>query len=135
MSAASSVQLPHDASSTYVVMPTKGLATFEHPLALVARHGLVEETLLGTRVVQVVVDDLVAEQRACNRAALEPRDRVAQRAREPLDVGLVRVPNERRPELELLLDAVEARGEQRREREIGIRVGAWDARLRTQRLA
>src|SRR5438270_11727617 len=75
MSAASSVQWPHEASSTYVVIPTSGLATFEHPLPLVARHGLVEEALLGTGVVEVVVDNLVAEQAPRDGAAFEARDR------------------------------------------------------------
>src|SRR5947209_2929788 len=135
MSAASSVQLPQDASSTYVVMPTSGLATLEHPLPLVTRHDLVEETLLGACVVQIVIDHLVAEQRARDRTALEPGDRLAQRVREALDIGLVGIPLERRPEFELLLDAVKAGGEQRSEREIWVRVGAGDARLRTQRLA
>src|SRR5260370_29737221 len=135
MSAASSVQLPHDASSTYVVMPIKGLATLEHPLPLVTRHDFVEQPLLGARVVQVVVDHLVAEQRARERTALEPRDRVAQRMREALDIGFVGVPHEGGAELELLLDAVETRGEQRREREVRIRVGTGNPRLRAQRLA
>src|SRR5580765_3743367 len=62
MSAASSDHAPHFAGSTYVVMPTTGLATLEHPLPLVTRDHLVEQLLLGARVVQVVVDDLVAEQ-------------------------------------------------------------------------
>src|SRR5258705_11741684 len=89
-------------------MPTTGLATLEHPLPLVLRHHLVEQTLLCARVVQVMVDHLVAEQRSSDRPALEPRDRLAHRRREALDVGLVRVPLERRPELEALLDPVEA---------------------------
>src|SRR5579864_5672352 len=126
MSAASSSQCPHDAGSTYVVTPTRGLATLEHPLPLVARDRLVEEPLLRPRVVQVMLDDLVAEQRARDRPALEPLDRVAQRVREALDIGLIRVPLERRSELEALLDAVEPRREQRGEREIRVRVGAGD---------
>src|SRR5512146_1328250 len=114
MSAASRLQWPHCASSTYVVIPMTGLATFEHPLPLVARHRLVEELLLRARVVQVVVDDVVAEEPARDRAVLEPVDRVAQCVREALDVGLIRVPLEGGPELEPLLDPVEAGGEQRR---------------------
>src|SRR3954453_18487709 len=116
-------------------MPTTGLATLEHPLPLVLRYDLVEQTLLGARVVQVVVDHLVAEQRTCHSPALEPRDRLAHRRRKALDIGLVRVPLEGRPQLELLLDPVEARCKQRAEREIRIRVGARDARLCAQRLA
>src|SRR5689334_24563973 len=103
MSAAGSVQCPHDACSTDVVMPMTGLATLEHPAALVIGHGLVEEPLLRPSVVQVVIDDLVAEDLPRGAAALEPVGRVAQRVREALDVGLVRVPLECRPELELIL--------------------------------
>src|SRR3989440_5134479 len=106
MSAASRFQYPQRASVTYVVIPTTGLATLEHPLPLVARHGLVEQLLLGARVVEVMVDDLVAEQRARDRALLEARDRLAQRVRETLRVGDVRVALERRAELELVLDPV-----------------------------
>src|SRR5207302_2067664 len=60
---------------------------------------------------------------------------VAQRVREALDVGLVRVALERGAELELLLDSVQPRAEQRGEREIRIRVSPGNARLRTQRRA
>src|SRR2546421_11167062 len=74
-------------------------ATLEHPLPLVARHRLVEQLLLGACVVQVMVDDLVAEHRARNRALLEACDRLAQRMWETFRVGGVRIPLERRPEL------------------------------------
>src|SRR5947208_11947041 len=135
MSAAGSCQAPHAASSTYVVMPTTGieslLATLEHPLALVVGHDGVEQLLLGARVVHVMVDHLVAEQRARDPPAFEPIDRLAHRMREPLDVGLVRVALERGPELELLLDSVAPGGEQRREREVRIRVGSGDSCLGT----
>src|SRR5689334_23788722 len=50
ISAASSCQLPHDAGSTYVVIPTTGLATFEHPLPLVGRDHAVEELLLRAQI-------------------------------------------------------------------------------------
>src|SRR3954471_12538199 len=120
MSAASRFQWPHDAGSMYVVMPTRGLATLEHPLALIGRHDRVEEPLLGASVVQVVIDDLVAEQMARERPVLEPVDRVAERMREALDVGLVRVALERGPELEARLDPVEPRGEQRGECEVRV---------------
>ena len=95
----------------------------------------VEQLLLGARVVEVVVDHLVAERRARHRAALERRDRLAQRVREAVGVGLVGVALERRRQLELLLDPVQAGRDDRREREIGIRVGAGDPRLRPQRRA
>src|SRR5919202_2373144 len=104
MSATGARQCDQLASSTYVVMPISGLATLEHPLPLVARHDLVEEPLLRARVVQVVVDHLVAEGGPRDRAGLERRDRLAQRARESLRVRDVRVPLERRRKLELLLD-------------------------------
>src|SRR5579863_5245132 len=105
MSAASRFQYPQRASVTYVVMPTIGLATLEHPLPLVARHRLVEQLLLGARVVQIVIDHLVAEELPRDRALFEARDRLPQRMWETLGVGDVRVALERRPELELLLDA------------------------------
>src|SRR5207248_9491469 len=98
MSAASRFQYPQRASVTYVVIPTTGLATLEHPLPLVARHRLVEQLLLGACVVQVMVDDLVAEHRARDRALLEACDRLAQRMWETFRVGGVRIPLERRPE-------------------------------------
>src|SRR5258708_18729192 len=101
-------------------MPTTGLATLEHPLPLVLRYDLVEQALLGARVVQVVVDHLVAEQRSRNGPAFQARDRLAHRRRKALDVGLIGIALERRPELEPLLDPVETRGEQRAAREIGI---------------
>src|SRR5436305_15098864 len=99
MSAASRFQYPQRASVTYVVMPTTGLATLEHPLALVARDHLVEQLLLGARVVQVVVDDLVAKKLPRDGAVLELGDRVAQRMWEALRVRLVRVAGDRRREL------------------------------------
>src|SRR3954447_6557078 len=112
MSAASSCHGPHSAGSTYVVRPTMGLATLEHPLALVVRHDLVEECLFCARVREVVVDDLVAEEPPRDAALLEPLDRLAQRVREPLRVGLVRIALERRRQLELLLDPVQPRPEE-----------------------
>src|SRR3954451_11572842 len=119
MSAASMSHAPHFAGSTYVVIPTRGLATLEHPLALVARHDLVEQLLLCARVVEVVVDDLVTEQLPRDGATLELADRVAQRVRETLRIGFVCIALERRLELELLPNAVEPRGEQRRKARYG----------------
>src|SRR5262249_37509811 len=121
------------AGSTYVVIPISGLATFEHALALVAGHGLVEELLLGARVVEVVVNHLVAEQAAGEGAGLEPGNRLAQRVREPLHIRLVRVAFKGRFELELLLDPVQPGGEERGEREVRVRVGARNPGLRPHR--
>src|ERR1043166_8170074 len=86
-------------------------ATLEHPLALVARDDLVEEALLGARVVEVVVDDLVAEKPARDLATLELPGRVAERVREAGHVRRVGVPLEGRPELEPFLDPVQPRRE------------------------
>ena len=72
---------PNDASSTYAVIPMSGLAALEEPLPLVARDDLVKEPLLGTRVVQVVVDDLVAECLARHGTRLERLDCLPERRR------------------------------------------------------
>src|SRR5262249_2846713 len=77
--------------------------------------------------------DLVPEQLAGDVAALQPRDRLAQRVREALGVRLVRVALERRRERELVLDAVQAGGDQRGEGEGGGGVAAGDGRFRAQR--
>src|SRR3954464_14498196 len=119
-------------------MPTRGRApsaTLEQPLALVAGDDLVEQPLLRARVVEVVVDDVVAERAPRERSLLERRDRLAQRRREPLRVRLVGVALERRRRLEPLLDPVDPGGEQRREREVRVDVAARDARLDAQRRA
>ena len=50
------------------------LSALVEPLPLVAGDGLVEEALLRARVVQVVVDDVVAERGARHRALLERGD-------------------------------------------------------------
>src|SRR5438067_7581065 len=130
--AASARQCPHTASSTYVVIPTTGLATLEHPLPLVAGHDLVEEPLLGPRVVQVVVDDLVAQSGPGHRTRLQRRDRLAQRPWEPLRVRHVRVPLQRRRQRQLPLDPVQPGRDQRRERQIRIDVAARDPRIDPQ---
>src|ERR1700675_3637629 len=120
-------------------MPTTGVeglsATLVHPLALVVRHDGVEQPLLRTRVVQVMVDYLITQERPCDRPAFKTVDRLAHRVREALDIGLVRIALERRPELELLLDPMQAGGEERRESEVRVRVGSGNARLGTQRRA
>ena len=87
--------------SAYAVIPITGrLATLEEPLPLVPGHDAVEQVLLGARVVEVVVDHLVAE---APRAIepLERRDRLAQGVREAVGVGFVGVALERRRQLEL----------------------------------
>src|SRR6187402_2462431 len=71
----------------------------------------IEEPLLGTRVVEVVVDDLVAEGLAGDRAALERVDRVPHRAREPVGARLVGVSLERGREAQPPFDPVDARGD------------------------
>ena len=58
------------------MIPISGLATLEQPLSFVTRHDLVEQTLFGARVVQVVVDDVVAQRRTGDRPALERLDRL-----------------------------------------------------------
>ena len=44
-----------------MVIPTTGLPTFEEPFSFPAGDDLVEQPLLGSPVVQVVVDHLVTE--------------------------------------------------------------------------
>src|SRR5579862_1163738 len=110
-------------------MPTSGLATFEEPLALPRGDDAVEQALLRAAVVQIVIDDVVAERRTRDRTGLERRDRVAERGRETFGVRLVRVPLERRRQLQSLLDPVQAGGDQGREREIRVDVAAGDTRL------
>src|SRR4051812_27798538 len=117
-------------------MPTTGRsATLEEALPLPAGDDLVEDALLGAPVVEVVLDDIVTEASARDRARVERGDRLAQRRREALRVRLVRVPLDRRRRLEPLLDPVEAGGDQRREREVRVHVAAGNARLDPPRLA
>src|SRR3954469_2559776 len=97
---------PHFAGVRYVVIPTMGLPTFEEPLALPVGDDGVEELLLDARVVQVVVDDLVSESGARNGTFFQRRGRLAQRRREALRVGLVRVSLDGGRQLEAALDPV-----------------------------
>src|ERR1700761_6968763 len=110
-------------------MPIRGLATLVQTLALPAGDRLVEEPLLGAAVVQIVVDDLVAERAAGERAFLQGADRVAQGRGGPRGIGLVAVPLERGRQLELVFETCEPGGEQRREGEVGIDVAARDPGL------
>src|SRR5262245_33237606 len=131
-SAASSSQAPNVAGVRYVVMPTTGLATLVQPLALPARHDPIEDCLLRAGVVQIVIDDVVAERGASHCPALQSGDRLPQRRREPIGRRLVRVPLERRRKLQRLLDPMKPGGEHRREREIGVHVAPGDPRLDPQ---
>src|ERR671918_449693 len=103
MSAAGSSQTPQRTpASAYDVIPMRGLATFEHPLALVAGDDLVE--------------------------------RLPQRVGEALGVRLVGVAFEGGRQLQLVLDPVEAGGEQGREGQVRVDVASGDARLRSELL-
>src|SRR5207248_7146504 len=105
------------------------LATFKKPFALVARHHLVEQPLFGACVVEVVVNDLVPECRARHRSGLEGLDRFAQRRWETSGIRFVRIPFERRRQLEVVLDPVKTGGDQRGKCEIWSDVAPWDPRL------
>jgi hypothetical protein len=76
-----------------------------------------------------VVDDSVAERGAGHGAGFERGDRLAQRRREAIGIGLVGIAVERRRRLELVLDPMEPCGDHGGEREIRIDVSARDPRL------
>jgi hypothetical protein len=65
-------------------MPTTGLSTLEEPLALVAGDDTVKECLLGAGVIQIVVDDVVAESAPGDNARMRC-PRVAEATRGLLD--------------------------------------------------
>src|SRR5262245_14659008 len=88
---------------------------FEATVELPVGDGGLEGALLEARRVQVVVDDLVAERLARERRRLQAADRLVQAGRDARQVGVVRVARERRPELQPAVDAVETRGDGRRE--------------------
>src|SRR6478752_8539787 len=110
-------------------MPMTGLATLEQTLPLVGRHDLVEEALLGARVIQIVVDDIVAQSRPRHRSSLELSDCLAQRRWEALRIRFVGVPFQSGRKLEPLLNPVQAGRDQSRESEVRIDVTARNARL------
>src|SRR2546430_14764129 len=110
-------------------------APLEEAFALVVRHHLVEERLLRARVVEVVVDDVVAEGRPGRPPLLEACDRIAQRVRKTLHVRLVGIALELRRQSELLFDALQAGCKKGREAQVRVGVGARDARLGAQVLA
>ena len=68
-------------------MPTRGLATLVQPLPLPVRHNAIEQLLLGAGVVEVVVDDVVAERTRARssrpRARRSPRAASTGTARHP----------------------------------------------------
>src|SRR2546423_11133009 len=87
---AASRPMPPAAPVITATLPSN-LATFEKPLALVGRDDLVEQRLLGARVVEVVVDHVFTECGACHLAALEGADRISKRVWKALDVRLVSI--------------------------------------------
>src|SRR5579864_4261288 len=71
-------------------------SALEEAFAFVAGDHLVEERLLGARVVQIVVDDVGTKGGASDRSVLERADRLVQGVWKALDVGFVRVAGEHR---------------------------------------
>lgn len=125
---------PGDRLSPATLRPTSNQAPppttpLEVALTLPVGDEGVVQALLGARVVEVVVDDLVAEGATRHRSLLEGGDRFTHRRWEPVRIRLVGVALEARRELELLLDPVQAGGDHGREREVGVRVAAGDPRL------
>src|SRR5919198_3540893 len=143
-------------------MPTTGLPAFEEPLPLIARdksdwagfarpsvlttlekslplvagHRLIEQPLFSSGVVEVVVDDLVAERRPCHGRALELVDRLAQRRGNASEALVcVRVALEHRRRLAPVLDSLQAGGDHRRERQVRIRVRTRNPRLDPEAIA
>src|SRR5436309_10016330 len=131
---AASRPMPPPAPVMTATFPSS-LPTLEQPLPLIAGNYLVEQGLLGARVVQVVVDDVVAERLAGHPALLEARDGVTQCVGETLHVRLVGVALELGREGQLLLDAAEARRQEGGETEVRVHVRARDPRLGAQVLA
>src|SRR3954468_17098440 len=119
-------------------MPTTGCelsATFIQTLPLPVRHDAVEQLLLCAGVVEVVVDDVVTQCLTRDRAFLQRGYAFPQARREALRVRDIRVPLERRRQLEPVLDPVETRSDRRREREVRVHVAARNARLDPHRRA
>src|SRR6185312_12248537 len=112
-SATSSVAETATSSARFAAGPVTGSGPLEIALALPVGDVPIEEPLLGPRVVEVVVDDLVAEGRPGDAALLQRRDRLPQRRREA----------------QLVLDPVDAGGDHRREREVRVDVAAGNPRL------
>src|SRR3954454_16918644 len=121
---------PAAPGTTHTLPPSRPSATFEHAAPLVVGDDLVEQALLGPPVVEVVPPDRLTERALGELARLPQLDRLAQRGRARLRLGLRGgVPDERGPGVGAVLDAVEPRGEQRRIAQIWGDVGARDAPL------
>src|SRR5580693_2860911 len=102
-------------------MPTTGRASSEplkttHPLPI--GDGGVECGKLNPRVVQVMLDDVVAECLASDPRRREQVSGLGQRGRQPLPTAVISVAGQRLWQLQFLLDAVQASGDQGRHREI-----------------
>ncbi len=80
-----------------------------------------------------MLDHLVAEHAPRERALLPQQQRLRHAARHPLRRGLVGVALEGGLQLELLLDAGQPRGDDRRRREVGVHVPSRDPVLQPQR--
>ena len=104
-----------------------------HPLPI--RHGGVVGLDLDARLVEVVVDHLVAEGRARDRRLAEQLRRLAQRRRQLVHAGGVGVAGQRLGQLQFVLDAVEAAGDDRGDAEVRVDVAAGHAVLDPQRRA
>src|SRR4029077_10226218 len=93
-------------------------------------HAPVVFELLPPGCVDVMIDHLIPECRAQHFRFVERLGRVAQGLRHLGQfLAVIGIARERRLERELLFDALEASGDQRREREIGIEVRPADAAL------
>src|SRR3954453_4462681 len=97
-----------------------GLEPLEATEALPVGDGRVEGRELDAGVVEVVRDDLLAERLARDGAGAEQLGGVAEGRRHARLVGEVGVALVGRLELELVVDAVQAAGDERREREVGV---------------
>src|SRR5215213_6324694 len=110
-------------------------AALQVALALPVVHDGVVELLLDARGVEVVVDDVLAEDSDRGLRALELPDRLVQRSRHPRHAGRdVAVALELRLELELVLDPVQPRADHRGVRQVGVHVAARAAVLDVQRI-
>src|SRR5690349_19392734 len=93
-----------------LVVAMSGSESFEATHALPVGDGRVVGRELDARVVEVVLDDLVAERLARHGGLREQVGGLSQGRRHACDVALVGVPDEQVLGLELLLDAVQAGG-------------------------
>src|SRR5207245_1307827 len=93
-------------------------------------HHLVEQALLGAPVIEVVAPHLLAESTPGKIALLPDVDRLTQRGGKSLGLaGRVGVADQLGTGIAGVLDAVQSRGEQRREAEIRVDVRARYAAL------